>query len=110
MDHRCRLVLGSLGDTHGNDACIFGNVLDMVALEQWDESWPYLTKAMALYSAPMRYHSWCFRHHWYCPVRPGSFDISGTPCQDFSPSGGQAGIHGRTKTAHLTWGKLQRDR
>ena len=103
MDHRCRLVLGSLGDTHGNDACIFGNVLDMVAVEQCDESWPYLTKAMALYSAPLRYH--CF-----CPVRPGSVDISGTPCQDFSPSGGQAGIHGWTNTAHLTWSKLQRDR
>lgn len=45
----------------------------------------------------------CCLHGQWCEVQPCHMDVTGTPCQDFAPTGKRLGVHGPQWPVFLAW-------
>lgn len=84
---------------------IFGSMLEL-----WTEAPAGLPPAdtlQLLANAPMLPSMWCHRHFCHCPVVPPAaridFDMTGTPCTDYSSAGSRQGWNGPTFPVLVTW-------
>ncbi len=50
--------------------------------------------------------AWCLQHRAICPLQGPDADGSGSPCQDFSRSGGLHGLSGKTVVCFVTWARF----
>ena len=114
-DRNCCKVLTSIctpgdPDEHvGQD--IFDHFHDLKGcqLSQWT-LWQKISRILTMPALPVM---WCERHQEYCVFRTCDIDISGFPCVDYSPSGGQRGIEGSTfpvLLALISWHRQRRTR
>ena len=87
----------------GFGSCVFGDIMDMLFLPQFDAAWPFHRQVAVILDARVRTEVWCFRAQAFRTVGPVCFDTSGSPCQDWSRAGLQQGIHGKRMHVFLAW-------
>ena len=58
-------------------------------------------RALRVQTLPILPYIFCLRHNCFCRLQPVDVDFSGFSCVDYSPSGKQRGIFGRTFTKLL---------
>jgi hypothetical protein len=88
------MFLMQLGDL---EACVFGDILvGLRGIENITDDMSYLEKHAAFRRSFLAPSAWCYKHQKYCFVRGGLADFTGLPCTDWSSSGNQLGLEGRT--------------
>jgi len=83
-----------LGDS---ETCVFGDILDgLRGVADLTDDMSYLEKHAAFQWSSLAPTAWCYKHQRSCFVRAGLADFTGLPCTDWSTSGNQLGLEGRT--------------
>ena len=84
---------------------VFGDIMDMLFLPQFDPAWPFHRQVDVILRAPVNTQVWCFRRRAFCMIGGACVDTSGSPCQDWSRAGLEQGIHGKRIHAFPAWAR-----